>query len=138
MAGLSITDLLSPPDESRVDLHSLRFESADKAARERAPRAKMLRKRATNLIGSRRGRTLALAELLDPAVTPEIPDTPASARYIRHQRISIISWVWKAVAEDTTGTVARLRGDQARPGQSIAWDCATSGPSGSAPSFVLT
>ncbi len=108
MAGLSILDLPFPPDQWRVDQHSAGFESPEKAAREDADRSGMLRKRATKLTGKRRARTLALADLLDPKVTPEIPNTPASARYIRHQRIRIISWVWKAVAEDPTGEVARF------------------------------
>lgn len=108
MAGKGVTDLPRPPDEWRVDLHSMRFESAEFAACEDATRARILRKRVRNLSGKRRGRMLALADLLDPKVTPEIPKTPASARYIREQRIRIISWVWKAAAEDETGTVARF------------------------------
>ena len=108
MAGLSVTDLPFPPEQWRVDIHSAGFESPEYAAREDAKRATMLRKQAKSPTGKRRSRLLALADLLDPAVTPEIPNTPASARYIREQRIHIISWVWKAVAEDTTGTVTRF------------------------------
>ena len=93
MSGLSLTDLQCPPDEWRVDLHSAFFETAEFAAKEDAKRARMLRKRATRLTGKRRARMLALADLLDPEVTPGIPATPASARYIRQQRIRIIGAV---------------------------------------------
>ena len=108
MAGLSITDFALAPDEWSVDQQSQDFESAQFAAREDAKRARMLRKRASKLTGTRRSRMLALADKLDPQLTPEIPKTPASARYIRSQRIRIISWTWKAVAEDSTGKVARF------------------------------
>lgn len=108
MSGLPITDLPWPLDELRVDEHSRSFESAEFAAKEDAKRSEMLRKRATKLLGKRRARTLALADLLDPILTPEIPKAPASARYVRDQRIRIIGAVWKAVAEDPTGTIARF------------------------------
>lgn len=108
MAGLSITDLPMPPDEWRPDLHALGFEPEAFATEEDAGRAMMLRKFAKGREGKRRARLLALADLLDPEVTPEIPNTPASARFLRHQRIRIIGWVWKAVAEDLTGDVARF------------------------------
>jgi len=108
MAGLPITNLPWPSDEWRVDLHSPDFETAEFAIEEDAKRARKLRKRASKLTGKRRARLLALADKLDPVVTPEIPNTPASARYVRQQRIRIIGWVWKAVAEDPTGTVARF------------------------------
>lgn len=117
MAGRGITDLPFPPEQWRVDIHSAGFESAEFAAHQDALRAKMLRKRATKLTGKRRGRMLALADALDPTLTPEIPKTPASARYIRDQRIRIIGAVWKAVAEDLTGEVARF--DVIKPG----WAC---------------
>jgi hypothetical protein len=108
MAGLNITGLPWPSDEWRVDLHSRGFETEAFASKEDSKRARMLRKRAMKLSGKRRVKMLALADQLDPAITPKIPISPTSARYIHEQRIRITGWIWKAVAEDETGTVARF------------------------------
>ena len=120
MPGLSITDLQLLLHEWRVDIHAVGFETAEFAAKEDAKRARMLRKRAKRSFGKRRARLFALADLLDPIVTPEIPNTPASARYIRDQRIRI-GWVWKAVAEDPTGKVARF--DVIKPAWAVDRKC---------------
>ena len=108
MTGLGVLSLGWPPDAWRVDLHSPGFESTAFAECEDAKLARGLRKTAQKRTGKRRTKALALADLLDPKITPEIPETPASARYMRDQRIRIISWVWKAVAGDTTGSAVRF------------------------------
>jgi hypothetical protein len=122
VSGRGIADMPCLSDEWRVDLHSRGFESPEAAhsedAEQRAPR---LRRWAAEHKGNASTRAMALADRLDPAVTPEIPKTPASARYVREQRIRIISHVWKAVAEDQTGTIARY--DVIKPG----WACSSRG-----------
>ena len=108
MSGRSITDLSRPPKRFGVDVHSPGFETWKKVADEDAKRAKWLRKWAKARKGKRAARALALADRLDPAIHPQTPQTPASARYMREQRIRIIGAVWKLVDEDQTGQVVRF------------------------------
>lgn len=108
MPGLSITDLPLPEQRYRVDLHSPGFETRKKAAAEDALRATQLRKQAKGGKGKRARRARALANRLDPKLHPDTPQTPASARYMREQRIRIIGAIWKQVATDRTGKVARF------------------------------
>lgn len=117
MARLSIADLQWPDDEWRVDLHSRGFETVAFAANEDAKRARKLRKQAKRRKGKRQRRLLALADQLDPSVTPDTPATLASARFMRDLRIRIIGHIWQAVAQDQTGKVARF--DVIKP----AWAC---------------
>ena len=118
MAGLSIADLTWPEDHYRVDLHSPRFETREAAALQDALKAKRLRKLAKNRSGKRAVRLNALADLLDPEVTPDTPTTLASSRYVRELRIRVIGAVWRLVTEDQTGHVERI--DVLKPGWAMS------------------
>ena len=118
MAGLSMADLPFPEDCYRVDLHSPNFETSEAAAFQDAFKAKGLRRRAKKCRRKRAVRLNALAELLDPEVTPETPQTLASSRYMRDLRIRVIGAVWKLVAEDRTGQVERI--DVLKPGWAMS------------------
>lgn len=96
-----------PLPHYRVDLYSRGFETEKKSARWDKRRARQLRKQAAKWKGKRRERALALADLLDPKVTPDAPETPASSRFMRDQRIRRIGGLWQCVAKDKTGVVAR-------------------------------
>jgi len=114
----NISHLPPPAERYRVDILSHSFETDLAAAREDSLRAKKLRKRADQCKkGKRRASLLVLADLLDPAVTPDTPETLASARYLREQRIKIIGALWKAVDTDMTGQVVRF--DVIKP----SWAC---------------
>lgn len=107
MPRLSATGYPWPLPHWRVDLHSKGFEAEKTAKRWDTRKARRLRKQAAKWKGKRRERALALADALDPKVTPDAPKSPASSRYMRDQRIRRIGGLWKCVAEDTTGIVAR-------------------------------
>lgn len=118
MPGLKLEHLLWPEDSYRVDLHSPTFETEADAEAEDALRAKRLRKRAQKSHRKRAVRLAALADLLDPTLTPEIPQTLASSRYVRMLRIRVIGAVWKLAEEDETGRVERI--DVLKPGWAMA------------------
>lgn len=120
MPRLNITKLGLLSDAWRVDLHSPGFETWKDAFEEDSRRSRRLRKWAVRRRGRRAAQANELADLLDPKVTPGVPDTPASARYLRDHRIRIISAVWKLVAGDETGKAARF--DAIKP----AWACKSS------------
>ena len=96
-----------PLPPCRVDLHSKDFEGKKSATRWDKRKSRQLWKQAAKWKGKRRERALALADELDPNVTADAPKSPASSRYMRDQRIRRIGGVWKCVAEDQTGVVAR-------------------------------
>ncbi len=132
MTCLSIKGLPWPNDRYRPDLHSRDFESAEQATAEDAYRAKSLRKlvckcrsRAVSAGKRRAARSLrrakrleALADRLDPALSPHSPQSLASSRFMRDLRVRVIGSVWKLVDEDQTGRLRRY--DLAKPSWLVA------------------
>lgn len=107
MSGLGIGDLGWPNDEYRPDLHVPGFETEADAADEDRTRGRILRADSGNHGGGWGEKARALADKLDPDLNPEIPETPASARYMRDQRIRIIGALWKLLVEVGLSDVRR-------------------------------
>lgn len=104
---MSVTDYPWPLTRWRVDLHSKGFEAVKAATKWDKRRVRQFREQAALWKGKRRERALALADQLDPKLNPIGPASPASARYMRDQRIRRIGGLWRCVAEDKTGIVVR-------------------------------
>lgn len=127
MSGLTKQHMPFPANQCRIDLYSRDFETPEQAAAEDTLRAKALRKQAADCRATaitarkqradrmqRRAKRLeALADRLDPALSPHAPQSLASSRCMRDLRIRLIGGVWKLVDEDRTGRLCRY--DIAKP-----------------------
>jgi hypothetical protein len=103
MAGHGILDLRAPPLRFNPSGTS-GFETGDQAAAEDKFRARTLRVRAL-ADPSRADELSDLADRIDPSVT-DLPDTLASSRHSRSNRVKLAGSLWQVTEQDPIG--ARL------------------------------
>ncbi len=72
------------------------FETEEAAAAEDSKRAAMLRRRAVKVPRANAIKMRQLADRIDPHDEPH-PDSPASSRYMRQERIRIIGAIWEVI-----------------------------------------
>ncbi|WP_430386734.1 hypothetical protein [Blastomonas fulva] len=112
MASLQISQLPLPCEDFSIEIHSTCFEAFLEASAEDAFRAKRLRKLARCRKPKHAAQLRALADILDPELTQQTPQTLASSRYMRDLRIRVIGAVWQLAARSH---LALCRYDIAKP-----------------------
>lgn len=117
MAGLGFEDLPWPKRRYRVDLLDPEFDTRAENKGEDAMRANRLRSQSAKHGGEWGERASALADRLDPTITPRPPRSLASARHMRKLRIRITGALLKVTESDRTGRVYRY--DIIKP----SWAC---------------
>ncbi len=95
MPRRNITQIGRPPRKYRVDLDpNAKFEKAADSAKEDRRRAKLLR--SAKLPPKLKAAANDLADRLDGR---SVPETPASSRYMREQRIDVVGALWQLCDE---------------------------------------
>lgn len=117
MAGLGIQDLPWPKRRYRVDLLDPEFDPPAKGSVEDGTRASGLRSQAAKRGGRWARRALALADRLDPTISPRPPRSLASYRHMRKLRVRLTGELVRITEADLTGQVCRY--DIVRP----SWAC---------------
>ena len=104
----NIARLITPLPRYRLSCAADNFETLADVRREDLKRARLLRRDAALTQSAWGERAKALADLLDPQLSPKAPRTIASARYKRRHRRRIVGHLGRLIAREADGRVSNF------------------------------